>query len=449
MAHAKDRRPRTRPIKRATVALTAALCAAPLLAACGSGGGNTVNLYSYPQENLQKIVDKCNAQAKGRYTIAYNKLPRDADGQREQMVRRLAAGDTGLDILGLDVTWTPEFAEAGWIEQWKGKYAKEATEGVLPGPLETAKYNGKVYAAPNNSNVQLLWYRDDVTKNPPRTWDGLIDAAERLKAQGKPYRILFTGAQYEGLVAFYNSIVESAGGHILSPDGKRVVMDSGAVEALRILKKLATSGVTDPSLTNQKEDEIRLAFEGGKDAAFELNWPFVYPAMQEDNAELAKHFKWTRYPSIGGQPSRSTIGGINYAVSSYSRHKDAAFQATLCLRSKASQKFAALKDGVPPTIESIYTDNTPLDPSQPARKPGTNGEDDEGNPSMQTEYPMRATIQQALEQAAVRPLTPAYQSLSTVMSKVLSPPSDIDPRQTAAELRERLTAALNSEGVIP
>ena len=29
------------------------------------------------------------------------------------MVRRLAAEDASLDILGLDVTWAPEFAEAG------------------------------------------------------------------------------------------------------------------------------------------------------------------------------------------------------------------------------------------------------------------------------------------------------------------------------------------------
>jgi multiple sugar transport system substrate-binding protein len=34
---------------------------------------------------------KCGQASGGRYRISYNKLPRAADGQRQQMVRRLAA----------------------------------------------------------------------------------------------------------------------------------------------------------------------------------------------------------------------------------------------------------------------------------------------------------------------------------------------------------------------
>ncbi|MGH3625241.1 MAG: ABC transporter substrate-binding protein [Sciscionella sp.] len=440
MAHATFRRWRARSVRRGAVALTVALAAAPLLAGCGSGGGNTVNVYYAPEENFQSVVDNCNRQANGRYTIVYNKLPRDADGQREQMVRRLAAGDDGLDVLGLDVTWVAEFAEAKWIDPWTGENAKKATEGVLAGPLATAKWKGKLYAATKNTNVQLLWYRDDLTRTPPKTWDELIASAKRLKAQGKPHNILFTGAQYEGLVVFYNSLVDSFGGHILSDDGTRVVMDAGAVKALRVLKELVTSGITDPSLTSSQEGEVQRAYEKG-DAAYELIWPFVYPAMQKDNPELAKHFRWARYPAASAdQESRSTIGGFDLAVSSYSRHKPWAYEAALCLRSKENQKFSAVKDGVPPTIESIYNDTTPIDPSKPA------GAD---NPSMRTAYPMRQTILEALKDPAVRPFTPAYQSLSTVMSKVLSPPSDIDPESTAADLRTRLTDALDSKGVIP
>jgi multiple sugar transport system substrate-binding protein len=68
---------------------------------------------------------------------------------------------------------------------------------------------------------------------------------------------------------------------------------------------------------------------------------------------------------------------------------------------------------------------------------------------METTYPMRQTILDALKNAAVRPLTPAYQNLSTVMAKILSPPSDIDPQATAVKLREQLSNALQSKGVIP
>jgi len=411
-----------------------------LMTGCGSGGGLKINVYYAPEDSFQKVVDNCNKAANGRYEIVYNKLQRGSDDQRLQMARRLAAGDTAMDVLGLDVTWVSEFAEARWIDEWKDQNKAAASEGVLQGPLETATYNGKLYAAPKNTNIQLLWYDDRITPTPPKTWDEMIQKSQELKAQGKPYSIVFTGAQYEGLVVFYNTLVESMGGHILSDDGKSVVMDDGAVKALTLLKQITSSGITDASLTNSKEDDVRQTFQRG-DAAFELNWPFVYASYAKDKASDVQHMKWAVYPeALPGTPAKTTIGGYDLAVSSLSLHKPEAYEAALCLRSAESQKFSAINDGVPPTIESVYHNDTPLDPSKPAS---------DDNPNMAIKYPMRDSILDALKNAAVRPLTPAYQNMSTVMSKVLSPPAEIDPQATADKLREQLSDALQSKGVIP
>ncbi|MEC3981473.1 ABC transporter substrate-binding protein [Amycolatopsis sp. H20-H5] len=422
----------------ATAAIT--VLAAGALAACSTGSGLKINLYVSPENNLQHVVDECTKAAQGRYEIVYHKLPRSADGQREQMVRRLAAGDTSLDVLGLDVTWVPEFAEAGWVEEWTGAAQAEAVRDVLQGPLSTARWNGKLYAATKHTNVQLLWYDDRVVGQPPKTFEAMMALAQQLKTQGKAHNIVFTGAQYEGLVVFYNTLVASAGGHILSDDGKSVVMDEGAVRALELLKTLTTAGITDPSLANQKEDEVRQAFQRGQ-AALELNWPYVYASYSKEKPQDLAHVRWTRYPSVvPGEPSRVTIGGFNLAVSTFSPHKPEAFEAALCLRRAESQKYQAVEDGLAPTIASVYDDTTPLDPTRPAAA---------NNPTMQGQFPMKADILAALAHAAIRPLTPAYQSLSTVISKVLSPPSEIDPRATADELRKRLTDALNSKDIIP
>lgn len=432
-----------RPPGRFAAATGASVLAVGLLAGCGGGGGGTpvVNLYLSPEESLQQVVDQCNAEADGRYRIVYHQLPRDADGQREQMVRRLAAEDSGLDVLGLDVTWIPEFAEAGWIEEWTGENREQAVEDVLPGPLETAIWNDKVYGAPKNTNVRLLWYDERITPEPPATWQEMIDTAKELKAEGKPHRVLFTGAQYEGLVVFFNSLVASTGGQLLSADGTEAIVDEGVVEALKILKDISTSGITSPSLSNQQEDEVRLAFQNGR-GAFQFNWPYVYASYAQEKPHELEHLKWARYPTVDeGDTSRATAGGYNLAVSSYSTNKPEAFEAALCLRKPESQKYQALRSGLPPSIESVYDDTTPLDPDKPA--------DPETNPTMATEYPPKETIRAALADAAVRPLTPAYQNLSTVTAKILSPPSAIDPERTADELREELDAALKSQGVLP
>lgn len=187
----RRRRPRVR-----VVAAAAAVALAAPVAGCAAGGDSgtpTINLYYPPEQNLQKVVDNCNAQAGGRYEIVYRVLPRQADDQRVQMVRRLAAEDSGMDVLGLDVTWTQEFASADWIREWTGQDKAEVEQGTLAGPLETARYQDKLYGAPKNTNVQLLWYRKDLVPEPPKTWDQMISMAQDLKGQGKPYQVLTMG----------------------------------------------------------------------------------------------------------------------------------------------------------------------------------------------------------------------------------------------------------------
>ena len=129
-----------------------------------------------------------------------------------------------------------------------------------------------------------------------------------------------------------------------------------AVQALSIMKQLASSAAADPSLPVQMENQNRLAMEAGT-AAFELNYPFVYPGMKSDNPAMFKNFKWAPYPEVTpGVPAKVTIGGIDLAVSAYSQHKNLAFQAALCLRDAQNQLIGATVGGVPPTIASLYND---------------------------------------------------------------------------------------------
>ncbi|MEV5574291.1 ABC transporter substrate-binding protein [Spirillospora sp. NPDC052269] len=397
-----------------------------VLAGCGSGtsGPPAVDLYNAPQEHLAQIVRRCNGIAGGAYRIRLNTLPRGADDQREQLVRRLAAGDTGLDVLGLDVTWTAELAEAGWIREWTGADAARARQGTLAAPLDTALWHGRLYAAPYNTNVQLLWYRSDLIPSPPRTWTGLMAESARLAREGRPAYGEVTGAQYEGLVVWFNSLVASAGGSILTPGGEHVALGPPALEALRVMRAFARSKAADPSLSNTREDDARLAVEAGR-GAYEINWPFVYASMVANRPAMAARFRWAPYPGIDGT-GRSPLGGANFAVSRYSRHPRAAFRAALCLRDPESQRVAAVEDGLPPTIEAVY-----------------------GAPGMAKAYPMRQTIEEALRTAAPRPKTPTYQNVSTVTAVTLSPPRSIDPPRTLRTLRSLIGDALRSRGVLP
>jgi ABC-type glycerol-3-phosphate transport system substrate-binding protein len=412
--------------------LTGVLAAAGL-AACGTssagtGGPVALNFYNFPDPSgaVQSAATNCSNQSHGRYTISYNKLPNAADGQRLQMARRLAAHDPSMDILGLDVTWESEFATAGWIRPWTGQFKAEAIRGTLKGPLQTAIWRGQLVAVPYNSNTQLLWYRSDLVKRPPTTWAQMFADAEALARAGKPHLIEIQGAQYEGTVVWFNTLVASSGGSILNPASTAAQLGPPAVKALGIMHQLATSVAGDPSLGVQMEDQNRLAMEAGT-AAFELNYPYVYPAMKADNPTLFKSFKWAPYPRVyANKPARVTIGGIDLAVSAYSQHPSLAFQAALCLRNAENQLTAAVKGGLPPTLASVYN-----------------------NPQMQSAYPFRHLILQQVNNGAVRPKTPLYQVVSVAISHQISPPSSISPVSTENSLHTQINNALQGKGLTP
>jgi multiple sugar transport system substrate-binding protein len=437
---ARPAAPRPRLLGRSTrllrtktaAALGAVVLGSTALAACSSAGASTgpvtLNFYQFPDVSgaTTTMINNCDAQSHGQYKISFQLLPQASDGQRQQLVRRLAARDSSIDVMALDVTWEAEFAQAGWILPWTGSNKAAVVNGTLAPALNTAIWKGQLYAAPDNSNTQLLWYRSDLVKTPPKTWAQMIADAEQLAKEGKPHYIEIQGAQYEGGTVWFNTMVSSAGGTILNPDATKVTLGAPAVKALAIMKQLATSPAADPSLDVQMENQNRLAMESGT-AAFELNYPFVYPSMKTDNPKLFKDFKWALYPQvIPGQPAKVTIGGVDLAVSKYSQHQALAFKAALCMRDAQNQLLGATVGGTPPTITSLYH-----------------------NPKLYPDYPMHADILQALQTASVRPKSPVYQVVSIDISHQVFPASGIDPVGSVSALKGQLQNALLSKGLVP
>lgn len=98
MRHATDRTRRTRPRRAAAGALAVGLASA-LLAACGGADGPpTLTWYVNPdgESTNRATAERCSTDD---YTIDVQLLPTDASQQRVQAARRLAAEDTGIDLM--------------------------------------------------------------------------------------------------------------------------------------------------------------------------------------------------------------------------------------------------------------------------------------------------------------------------------------------------------------
>ena len=391
--------------------------------ACGSSSSSSsknVNWYVFqePSGAYNDAVANCNKQAAGRYKIKLVPLPTNADQQRELVVRRLAAKDPDIGVIGMDVIWTAEFANARWIRPWTGANRQAVSKGTLQGPLSSGTYKGKLYAAPFTSNVQFLWYRKDRVQQPPKTWDQMLQMAKQLGPKNGTIEI--QGARYEGLTVWFNTLINSAGGTVLTPQGKPS-LGAPAVKAVTVMEKLSKSPEADPNLSNSMEDTTRLAFQSGG-PSFMLNWPYVYPSAKAEVPKIFKNMGVARYPSVDpNTPSKVTLGGINLGVSSYAKNPAAAFAAATCLRSAQNQAIAAQKGGLPPTSAALYA-----------------------TPAIKKAYPgFSDLMKQTIQDGVPRPVSPAYSDVSLAIQRTLHPPSAINPVSTVKTLKDKIKVTAN------
>ncbi|CAN5458869.1 ABC transporter substrate-binding protein [soil metagenome] len=437
-----ERRPRR---LRATV-LTAAVLALGL-AGCGGGGDEggvpTLNWYVYnePSGAFRDAAAACNKEAAGKYRIKTVDLPNNADEQREQLVRRLAAKDSSIDIIGMDVIWTAEFAEAGWVKPIPAAEAAKVTEGRLAPSIKSATYEDELYAAPFNANAEMLWYREDVTPEPPKTWGEMIDTAAKLKSEGKPDLMLGQGQRYEGLVVWFTSLLESAGGHVLNEDGTKVSLAKGPTEkALRIMRDFSRSPSTPDNFATAREDDGRLEWEKGT-AAFMTNYSFVWPSANGNAPEIAAQMRWARFPGVDADtPSKVAIGGFNLGVAGYTKHADLAAEAVSCLVGDENQIVNATKGGLLPVTEALYDDKELTEATVDVTV--------DGKKEKVQAFPYADVIKAELKDAVVRPQTPYYNDVALAIARTLHPTHSIDPEKDVARLRTAIAEALAGEGLL-
>jgi multiple sugar transport system substrate-binding protein len=127
-----------------------------------------------------------------------------------------------------------------------------------------------------------------------------------------------------------------------------------------------------------------------------------------------------------GETPRVTLGGMNYAISKYSKHPEETFEAAMCLRSPEHQLKTALDAGDPPVNTTVFE-----------------------NADFQKSYPMYEAMLTELKSAVPRPVTPVYQNISTIVSTNLSPPDEIEPQQSADKLRDLIKDAIDGKGILP
>ena len=427
----EPRRARKRRGIRSAAALAAT--SAMLLAGCGSedSGPTTLTWYINPDDGGQaEIAQQCSAASGGAYDIRTSLLPRDASSQREQLARRLAAGDDSMDIMSLDPPFVPELAEPGFLAKPPADVVDATTADTLAGPLEGATWKGEVVAVPFWANTQLLWYRKSVARaagldtSKPVTWDQLIEVAE---SQDKYLGV--QGISAESMSVWVNGLVESAGGQIITKgdegEDADITLDSPAgKKAADIIGTIGRECLGGPGLPTEDENASMIQFQGDEGSLM-VNWPFVWAASNAAAEEgsldksVVDDIGWALWPRVTpDEPSAPPLGGINLGVGADSQHQDLAWQAVECIVSPEHQSQYFATNGNPPSSAKAFDD-----------------------PAVRKAYPMAPVIRESLDNAKPRPQTPYYNEISTAIQQRWAPPSDVTentPGETASFIEQVL-----------
>ncbi|CAI9409899.1 extracellular solute-binding protein [Nocardioides sp. T2.26MG-1] len=408
---ARERRRRT---SRGLAAAAAVTMLSGVLAACSASadsGKPTLIWYINPDAGGQdKVAENCSTDD---YTISTQVLPQDANQQRIQLARRLAAEDPEIDIMSIDPPFTAEFANAGYLAELPQELQNKLKEQSFEGATTAATWDDQLVVAPFWSNTQVLWYRKSfvekagIDMSKPVTWDQIIDAA--ADNGGK---VAVQANKYEGYVVWINSLIAGAGGEIATDTDKGVdltlELDSEAgTKAAGVIAKLAGSAAAPADLSVAQEGQAGGTF-GSAQGAFLANWTYIWTNYDESQPEVKKDIGYARYPqTVEGEESHPPYGGIGVGVSAYSDHVDEAMKAIECITSPENQGVNAELTGNMPASAEGY-DYQPLAKIYPAD--------------------LLQLFQDSLDAAAPRTVTPYWSDISGGIQSTWHPPSAVNSK---------------------
>ena len=341
-------------------------------------------------EATTELVKAFNREHPG-LELSVSRGPLETEAVSDLAISSLLLGSSPYDLLLMDVTWTPKYAAAGWLEPLEHWLGDDALADLAPGAELGNAFNGHLWRFPLVADMGLLFWRTDLMEAPPRTPAELEAISRRLQASGEvPWGYVWEGKQYEGLSCVMVEMLRGFGGHWLDhnqPD----LSSPAAIEATAWLNHLVEAGITPPTVTNMAEPEALQAFQAG-DAAFMRNWPYAWAELNRAESPLRGKVGITTMVSQPGEPHAATQGSWGLAVLAGSRHKRAAVEALRFLTSEEAQKQLNLQWGYTPTRVSVFND-----------------------PELLAANPVLAELKLALGDAVLRPLTPIYAQLSDLL----------------------------------
>ncbi|MFI6511309.1 extracellular solute-binding protein [Streptosporangium sp. NPDC050855] len=358
----------------------------------------------------------------GRPRACFVAISSVADEQRSAMIAAAQARAGHYDVFNLDIQWIPEFAEAGFLRPVDTVMHGE-TNDFLSQVWAAGGWNGVRYAVPINTDVGLLYRRDDVRE--PSDWRDMIVLATARRSGATRTDLGLTGqfASYEGLTVNALEAIWANGGDVVDATGRVVIAEKEGVAAVRRLIEAVNTGVISGETLGGKEADSLSTFREGR-ALFLRHWPSAHEVLSGERGSGGIGF------AAAPLPWQGVLGGQYLAVSRHSPRRDLAQRLVAALTGREAAVLLYQCGGFAPARVSALYAQERADCDGPASAPSSSGTPSASPSSTSSSSPSGAgpgataepeaesvppdTLLRALTQARPRPSTPYYSQFSRV-----------------------------------
>ncbi len=189
----------------------------------------------------------------------------------------------------------------------------------------------------------------------------------------------------------------SAGRSLTDAQGRLTLDVPTAQRGLQQWLDLVGQGVIKPGVAEVKTGDTLNDFKAGK-AIFAVNWGFAWNALQNAaDSQVKGKVGVMALPAVPGGERVSCMGGWQWALSAFSRHKAETAALLRYLAAPAASRYLALKGSLLPVYASLYQD-----------------------PQILAQLPWLHDAAPVLQSARARPVTPRYGEVSDVLRMTTS-----------------------------
>lgn len=301
--------------------VVAGLALTVVVAACGgastsgapgasTGGGEAVSLrFLFPEysaktvELMTEVVNDFNAANEGKISVALETSPWDK--MHDKLAVSMGSGQAPC-VFGYATRWISEFAGLDQLAPLDDMLKGEFKDGFITKLLDAGILDGTTYGIPVAASARLLFYNKDLFAKaglePPKTWDELKNAGIKTANPPNNYGLGVPASGIE-VDTFFDYFLWNNGGDILNADGKSMLSEPKAVEALQYLVDLVNDGGSQPKPNGFTREQIIEMFKGGQVSMYPTG-PWMNAMIAADAPNL--EYGFVPFP-VNGSTQQATV----------------------------------------------------------------------------------------------------------------------------------------------